>query len=219
MAALAPPGCLCQPLFPRAADRRWYCVEISLSGRAPGARAAHAPGPTAGTRKASAPPGRSRPWARADGVYAEALRATSAPTGPARAAHALGRQNRASGLRAPNSTLTDTHARRPRLTRPKRRPSRRAVGGLRQAAQSKRRAQASRARKVSFQSGRGFDLSCSPPGDQAQASTPTILASRSPSTPRSLLLSTQDDWKSRLHQRRRPATMFDARPGRTRMAL
>jgi hypothetical protein len=45
MAALAPPWCLCQPLFPRAADRRWYCVEISLSGR-PGrpARAAHAPG-------------------------------------------------------------------------------------------------------------------------------------------------------------------------------
>ena len=29
---------------------------------------------TAGTRKASAPPDRSRPWARADGVYAEALR-------------------------------------------------------------------------------------------------------------------------------------------------
>jgi hypothetical protein len=68
--------------IPRRLDRRWYCVEISHSGRAPGARAAHAPGPTAGTRKASAPPGRSRPWARADGVYAEALRATSAPTGP-----------------------------------------------------------------------------------------------------------------------------------------
>ena len=36
MAALAPPRCPCQPLFRRAADRRWYCVEISLSGRAPG---------------------------------------------------------------------------------------------------------------------------------------------------------------------------------------
>ena len=45
MATLAPPGCLCQPLFPRAADRRWYCVEIGLSAPpSRPARAAHAPG-------------------------------------------------------------------------------------------------------------------------------------------------------------------------------
>ena len=49
-------------LFPPAADRRWYCVEISLSGR-PGrpARAAHAPGPTAVSGKPSAPKPRQRP--------------------------------------------------------------------------------------------------------------------------------------------------------------
>ena len=61
MAALAPPGCLCQPQFPRAADRRWYCVEISLSGRARGARATHAPGPMAFMRKPSALQARQRP--------------------------------------------------------------------------------------------------------------------------------------------------------------
>ena len=33
--------------------------------------AAHAPRPTAGTRKASAPPGRGRPWARAGGRYSK----------------------------------------------------------------------------------------------------------------------------------------------------
>ena len=49
-------------LFPPAADRRWYCVEISLSER-PGrpARAAHAPGPTAVIRKPSAPQARQQP--------------------------------------------------------------------------------------------------------------------------------------------------------------
>jgi hypothetical protein len=62
MAALAPPGCPCQPLFPRAADRRWYWVEIGLSGSpSRPARAAHAPGPTAFMRKPSAPQARQRP--------------------------------------------------------------------------------------------------------------------------------------------------------------
>jgi len=35
--ALAPPGCLCQPLFLPAADRRWRCVEVS-PGDVPAAR-------------------------------------------------------------------------------------------------------------------------------------------------------------------------------------
>jgi hypothetical protein len=66
--ALAPPGR--HPLFPwltlfpRRLDRRWWCLEISISGRASKpARAAHAPESMAGNREA---------------VLAETERATSA---------------------------------------------------------------------------------------------------------------------------------------------
>ena len=98
MAALAPPGCPCQPLFPRAAHR------VSPSGR-------------------PSRPARGRACAKAGGWYAKGLGAArlrppmgqgrwrlcgSPPrhkraNGPARAAHALGRQNRASGLREPGT--------------------------------------------------------------------------------------------------------------------
>ena len=55
-------GVSLSPRFPRRLDRRWYCVEISLSGRpSRPARAAHArvPGPTAVMRKPSALQARS----------------------------------------------------------------------------------------------------------------------------------------------------------------
>jgi hypothetical protein len=80
MAALAPPGCLRQPLFPRAADRCWYCVEISLSDvpaarRGPRMRQGRGGDPVASKKTRQQPPlAQHRP----EGAASERLKLVSA---------------------------------------------------------------------------------------------------------------------------------------------